>query len=192
MFASRAARASGARDPIRAGFPTVAVPPSMLTHWTMIHAITRQESQFDREALSQVGAKGLMQLMNPTAKEQAGKLGLPWDPARLTADPGYNVSLGASFFDRMLTYYKGSYVLAVASYNAGPGNVNRFIRANGDPREPGVDMIDWIEAIPLSETRAYVQKVLENAVIYDLFNPERARTPQANRLSFYLGKTTPG
>jgi soluble lytic murein transglycosylase len=158
----------------------------------MIHAIARQESQFDREAMSPVGARGLTQLMPATAKEQAGKLGLPWDPSRLTEDIGYNVMIGSSFFDRMLNYYQGNYVLAVASYNAGPGNVNRFIRANGDPRQPGVDVVDWIEAIPLTETRAYVQKVLENAVVYDLFNPERARTPQKDRLSYYLGKKDAG
>jgi soluble lytic murein transglycosylase len=100
--------------------------------------------------------------------------------------------LGSSFFGRLLTYYNGSYVLAVAAYNAGQGNVNKMIRANGDPRMPGVDMVDWIEAIPLSETRAYVQKVLENAVVYDLFNPERARTPAKDRLSYYLGKKSAG
>ena len=192
VIVSRQARTSGARDPLRIGFPEVAVPPAMTSQWTMIHAITRQESQFDREAMSPVGARGLMQLMTATAREQAGKLGMPWQPDRLTEDTGYNVMLGSAFFDRMLTYYGGSYVLAVASYNAGPGNVNRFIRANGDPRLPGVDVIDWIEAIPLAETRGYVQKVLENAVVYDLFNPARARTPERDRLSFYLGKKSAG
>jgi len=191
VIVSRNARKSGARDPIRLGFPTVPVPPAMATHWTMIHAIARQESQFDRQALSGAGARGLMQMMNPTAREQAGKLGLPWNPERLT-DVDYNVMIGSSFFDRMLNYYQGNYVLAVASYNAGPGNVNKFIRANGDPRLPGVDMVDWIEAIPFTETRTYVQKVLENAVVYDLFNPERARTPEKDRLSYYLGKRDPG
>uniref|UniRef100_UPI003B3B36E8 lytic transglycosylase domain-containing protein n=1 Tax=Sphingomonas sp. TaxID=28214 RepID=UPI003B3B36E8 len=192
VIASRNARASGARDPLRVGFPTVAVPPSMESHWTMIHAISRQESQFDREAMSPVGARGLMQLMPATAREQAGKIGLPFEPNKLTADIGYNVRLGSSFFDRMLTYYNGSYVLAIASYNAGPGNVNKFIRANGDPRLAGVDVVDWIEAIPLSETRNSVQKVLENAVVYDLFNPGRSRAPDRNRLSHYLGKTSAG
>ena len=80
MIVSRNARKSGTRDPIRIGFPTVPVPPAMEAHWTMIHAISRQESQFDRQAQSGAGARGLMQLMNPTAKEQAGKLGLPWNP----------------------------------------------------------------------------------------------------------------
>lgn len=191
VIVSRNARKSGARDPIRLGFPTVSVPPAMGSHWTMIHAIARQESQFDREARSAAGARGLMQMMNPTAREQAGKLGLPWNPDRLT-DVDYNVMIGSSFFDRMLNYYQGNYVLAVASYNAGPGNVNKFIRANGDPRLPGVDMVDWIEAIPFTETRTYVQKVLENAVVYDLFNPERARTPDKDRLSYYLGKKNGG
>jgi len=191
VIVSRNARKSGARDPIRLGFPTVSVPAAMASHWTMIHAISRQESQFDRQARSGAGARGLMQLMNPTAKEQAGKLGVPWTPERLT-DVDYNVMIGSSFFDRMLNYYQGNYVLAVASYNAGPGNVNKFIRANGDPRLPGVDMVDWIEAIPFTETRTYVQKVLENAVVYDLFNPGRARTPEKDRLSYYLGKRDPG
>ncbi|TZG28033.1 transglycosylase SLT domain-containing protein [Sphingomonas montanisoli] len=191
VMVSRAARTSGTPDPLRIGFPTVAVPPAMADHWTMVHAISRQESQFDRQATSRTGARGLMQLMPATAKEQAGKVGLPYDPARL-AEVDYNVMLGSSFFDRMLNYYNGSYVLAIASYNAGPGNVNKFIRANGDPRMPGVDVVDWIEAIPFEETRGYVQRVLENAVVYDLMNPSRARTPTKNRLSTYLAKKTPG
>jgi soluble lytic murein transglycosylase len=182
----------GTTDPVRYGFPTINVPGPYAGDWTMIHAISRQESQFDRQANSRVGARGLMQLMPATARETSGKLGLPYDYNRLTADPQYNVTLGASFFRRMLDYYGGSHVLAVASYNAGPGNVNRFIKANGDPRLPGVDVVDWIEAIPLSETRGYVQHVLENAVVYDLMNPARARMPADNRLSAYLGKRAAG
>jgi len=191
VMVSRAARTSGTPDPLRIGFPEVPVPAAMKDHWTLIHAISRQESQFDRQATSRTGARGLMQLMPATAREQAGKLGLSFDPARL-ADIDYNVMLGSSFFDRMLNYYGGSYVLAIASYNAGPGNVNKFIKANGDPRLPGIDVVDWIEAIPFAETRGYVQKVLENAVVYDLLNPSRARGVTRNRLSSYLGKMKPG
>jgi soluble lytic murein transglycosylase len=82
-------------------------------------------------------------------------------------------------------------VLAVAGYNAGPGNVRKFLAANGDPRS-GEDVIDWIEAIPLSETRNYVQRVLENAVVYDLLHPQTAVMSTNNRLGAYLGKSTPG
>jgi soluble lytic murein transglycosylase len=191
VMVSRAARTSGTPDPLRIGFPQVPVPAAMDDHWTMIHAISRQESQFDRQATSRTGAKGLMQLMPATAREQAGKIGLAYDPAKL-ATVDYNVMLGSSFFDRMLTYYGGNYVLAVASYNAGPGNVNKFIRANGDPRMPGVDIVRWIEKIPFEETRGYVQRVLENAVVYDLLNPSRGRATRTNRLSAYLGKQQPG
>lgn len=191
VMVSRNARTSGTPDPLRIGFPEVPVPDAMRSHWTLIHAIGRQESQFDREATSRTGARGIMQLMPATAREQAGRMGLPYDPAKL-GEVGYNVTIGSAFFDRMLNYYGGNYVLAVASYNAGPGNVNKFIRANGDPRLPGVDVVDWIEAIPFAETRGYVQKVLENAVVYDLLNPARARGSNRNRLSTYLGKVKPG
>jgi soluble lytic murein transglycosylase len=191
VMVARAARA-GTTDPARFGFPVVPVPGPSASDWVMIHAISRQESQFDREATSPVGAKGLMQLMPGTAKETAGKLGLPYDHGRLTSDPQYNIMLGSSYFRRLLDYYSGSYVLAVASYNAGMGNVNRFIRENGDPRMPGVDVVDWIEAIPFNETRGYVHRVLENAVVYDLTNPARTRMPAPVRLSSYLGRRALG
>jgi soluble lytic murein transglycosylase len=183
----------GSTDYAASGFPQVTVPGPMAQHWVMIHAISRQESQFDREAVSSAGARGLMQLMGPTAKQVAGQVGLPWEPGRLVTDPSYNITLGSTYFAGLLKRYGGNHVLAVAAYNAGPGNVNKFIRANGDPRLPGVDVIDWIEAIPLTETRGYVQRVLENAVVYDLMNPGRARVAASgNRLSTYLGRTTAG
>ncbi len=133
-----------------------------------------------------------MQLMPGTARDTAGKLGLGYDYGRLTSDPSYNIMLGSTFFARLLDSFGGNHVLAVAAYNAGPGNVRKWLAANGDPRMPGVDVIDWIEAIPFAETRGYVQRVLENAVVYDAMNPARARMPELNRLSSYLGKNTPG
>ena len=176
-----------------ASFPSLPVPYGHETNWTMIHAIARQESQFDRAAVSHAGARGLMQLMPGTAKETAGKIGLSYAIDSLTSDPHYNIQLGSSYIQRMLRYYGGSYPLAVAAYNAGPGNVNRWITANGDPRLPGTDIVRWIESIPVSETRNYVQRVLENAVIYDAMRPETARFRGSLRpLSQYLGKNDAG
>lgn len=173
------------------GFPTVRIPVGYENGWTFIHAISRQESQFDKAIVSHAGARGLMQLMPGTAREVAGKIGLSYDAAALTTDPQYNIQLGSSYFQQMLRYYGGSYPLAVAAYNAGPGNVNKWVRANGDPRTGTIAMIDWIEAIPIFETRNYVQRVLENAVVYDSLRSGERSLPD-NPLSFYLGKTTPG
>jgi soluble lytic murein transglycosylase len=192
VMVGRRAVSSGLTGYGESAFPRVPVPPTAQSNWTMVHAIARQESQFDRQIVSHAGARGLMQLMPGTAREQAGKLGLGYDPGSLN-DPSYNIMLGSSYFQRMLDYYGGSYPLAVAAYNAGPGNVNRWIAANGDPRMPGADMLRWIEQIPLFETRNYVQRVLENAVVYEAMNPERARFRGSNTpLSKYLGKQTPG
>src|SRR3546814_1844530 len=82
--------------------------------------------------------------------------------------------LGSTYFANLLDRYGGNHVMAVAAYNAGPGNVNKWVAANGDPRLAGVDVIEWIEKIPIYETRNYVQRVLENAVIYDVLNPAKA------------------
>ena len=193
VMVGRRAVSSGLAGYGQSAFPRVPVPPSAEYNWTMVHAIARQESQFDRAAVSHAGARGLMQLMPGTAREQAGKLGLGYNQGSLTTDTSYNIMLGSSYFQRMLDYYGGSYPLAVAAYNAGPGNVNRWIAANGDPRLPGADMLRWIEQIPIFETRNYVQRVLENAVVYDAMNPQRARfRGSSTPLSKYLGKQTPG
>lgn len=192
VMIGRSARINGIDDYEPAGFPTVRVPDGHQSNWTFIHAITRQESQFDKAAMSHAGARGLMQLMPGTARETAGKIGLSYDLGALTTDTNYNVMLGSTYFQSMLRYFGGSYPLAVAAYNAGPGNVNKWLAANGDPRGGALDIIDWIEAIPIFETRNYVQRVLENAVVYDTINPASGRTMPAAPLSFYLGKRTPG
>jgi len=103
----------------------------------------------------------------------------------------FNVMLGSAYFQRMLNTWDGSVPLAVASYNAGPGNVRKWINAYGDPRTRQVDMIGWIEAIPFTETRGYVQRVIENCVVYDSINPEPA-TRTSLHVSRYLGKSHPG
>ena len=133
-----------------------------------------------------------MQLMPGTARETAGKIALSYRPDALNSDITYNIQLGSTYFQRMLSYYNGSYPLAVAAYNAGPGNVNKWLVRNGDPRSAGIDILDWIEQIPLSETRGYVHRVLENAVMYDHLNPDRARYKSAMPLSKYLGRSVGG
>jgi len=191
VWTARSARNSGSTFYMRPAFPTISssVPSGRL--WSLTHGITRQESSFDRSAISGAGARGMMQLMLPTARETAGKMGVSYDYSRLTTDPSYNVMLGSYYFQRMLNQWGGSYPLAVASYNAGSGNVRKWVNAYGDPRRADVDMIGWIEAIPFTETRGYVQRVLENAVVYDRINPS-PMAPTPIHISAYLGKSRPG
>ena len=190
VILGQAAGAEGIQDFQHVAFPLIPTPEG--ADWTMIHAISRQESQFAQNAVSHAGARGLMQLMPGTAREQAGRIGLAFDASALMSQPGYNLKVGDSYFARMLRYYNGSYPLAIAAYNAGPGNVNKWLKANGDPRTGSVEWIDWIERIPVSETRNYVQRVSENAVVYEAMNPEKARYRGANPLSYLLGKAAPG
>lgn len=133
-----------------------------------VYAIARQESKFNRTAISHAGARGLMQLMPGTAKETAGKLGISYSKSKLTTDPSYNALLGSTYLKAQLKRYDGSLVLAAAAYNAGAGNVNKWLKAYGDPRSPSIDPVVWIELIPFTETRGYVQKVLGNYQIYKL------------------------
>jgi soluble lytic murein transglycosylase len=173
------------------GFPVVPTPAG--ADYTMVHAIARQESEFDRNRVSHAGARGVMQLMPGTAQEQAGKMGMAYMSYNLTADPQYNIQLGDGYFARMMDYYGGSYPLAVAAYNAGAGNVNKWLRANGDPRTGAVDWLRWIEEIPIFETRNYVARVLENAVVYEALHPERIRYgARPKTVSQFIGKRTPG
>ncbi len=191
VHAGKAARGEAGLAMISAAFPVLALPPDLKGRFTIIHAITRQESQFDRTARSSANALGMMQLLPGTAAETAQKLGLPASPAsRLTEDPVWNVTLGSAYLERLRASYGGSAPMAVAAYNAGPGNVRRFVAQLGDPREG--DIVDWIESIPFAETRNYVQRVLENAVVYETLYSDRAVTKGPNRLSEWLGKTTPG
>jgi soluble lytic murein transglycosylase len=131
-------------------------------------AIARQESAFDPAARSSAGALGLMQMMPSTARSTARQAGLAFDEARLTGDPVYNAQLGAFHLGQLLDEFNGAHILAFAAYNAGRGNVRAWIAAFGDPRDPKVDPIDWIERIPFSETRNYVQRVAENLHLYRL------------------------
>jgi len=188
VWVARAARTQGSAFYVRQAYPTLAGAPSGRL-WSLAHGITRQESSFDRTAISHAGARGLMQLMLPTAREQAGKMGVGYDSGRLIGDPAYNVMLGSAYFQRLLDTWDGNVPLAVASYNAGAGNVRKWVRANGDPRSS--DVLRWIERIPFMETRGYVQRVIENSVVYD--SMQGAQQPQAAmHVSRFLGKSRPG
>lgn len=162
----------------RIGFPTVTTPPAV-NDWTMVHAISRQESEFDRNRVSHAGARGVMQLMPGTAREQAGKLGVNYMAADLTAAPHYNIQLGDAYFARMMSYYGGAYPLAVGAYNAGPGRVNQWLRLNGDPRRGEIDWVTWVEKIPANfETRYYIMRVIGNAVTYSHMYTGEAGLPR--------------
>jgi soluble lytic murein transglycosylase len=160
----------------RIGFPTLETP--VVSDWTMVHAIARQESEFDRTRVSHAGARGLMQLMPGTAREQSRQIGMRYLSADLTRSPDYNIRLGDTYFARMMDYYDGAYPLAVAAYNAGPGNVNKWLRQHGDPRKGEVDWQRWIESIGFTETRYYVMRVLGNAVTYSHMYPDEAGLPR--------------
>lgn len=186
VWAAREARSGGDNFYSRPAFPELPMPPAYANQWAFAHAIIRQESSFERTAVSNAGARGLMQLMPGTAAFQARRLGVPYALGRLTDDPNYNILLGNDHIQLLMGQYGGNPVLVAAAYNAGAGNVNRWIAQNGDPRLPGTDVIRWIEDIPFTETRNYVQRVLENMVVYDTFNPNRGGRPPT-RLSAALG-----
>ena len=157
----------------RIGYPTVETHAG--ANWTMVHAIARQESEFDRNRVSHAGARGMMQLMPGTAREEAGKIGVRYMSANLTESPSYNIRLGDAHFARLMDRYGGAYPLAIAAYNAGPGRVNEWLRLNGDPRTGAVDWVTWIEQIPSNfETRYYVMRVIGNAVSYANMHPDKS------------------
>jgi soluble lytic murein transglycosylase len=107
-----------------------------------------------------------MQLMPATAQRTAKRFGLGFDLNRLVDDPVYNAKIGSAHLSELMEDWKGSHILAFASYNAGGGNVSKWIKAYGDPRKPDVDLVDWVERIPFYETRNYVQRVMENLTVY--------------------------
>jgi soluble lytic murein transglycosylase len=189
VWTARTARIKGSMFYVRQAYPTLPASVSG-SLWSLAHGISRQESSFDPYAMSHAGARGMMQLMVGTAREQANKMGVGFDSYRLISDPSYNVMIGSAYFQRMLNLWNGNVPLAVASYNAGYGNVRRWVNRNGDPRGQ-VDVLKWIEAIPYTETKAYVQRVIENSVVYDSM---RQTQPQqsAFHVSRYLGKNRPG
>jgi len=135
----------------------------------LAYAIARQESEFNVGAVSHAGARGLLQLMPATARMVAKKAGLPYSATRLTSDAGYNATLGATYLSDQLERFDGSYILTFIGYNAGPSRASQWIERYGDPRgKPIEEVVDWVERIPFTETRNYVQRVMENYQVYKM------------------------
>ncbi len=124
--------------------------------------------------VSKAGAKGLMQMIDATARHTAMKAGLPFDGNRMLTDAAFNAQLGAAHLGELLAEQGGSYILTFAAYNAGAGRVKQWIEAYGDPRKPGVDPVDWVERIPFTETRNYVQRVMANVGMYQAIFADKA------------------
>ena len=131
-----------------------------------ILALARQESEFNPRAKSPVGARGMMQIMPGTARIIARQHKVRYSRSKLISDPSYNISLGVAHLHDLIKKYNGSYILTLVAYNAGPRRVNEWIESFGDPRSPSVDTIDWIESIPFSETRRYVQRIMASVQIF--------------------------
>ena len=147
------------------GFPVTAMAKGSNPETALALGIIRQESEFRADAKSQAGALGMMQLMPSTARGLANRAGIGFSDNDLLR-PDYNVKLGREYLGDRLDEFSGSYILAIASYNAGHGRVREWLDIYGDPRSPSVDPIDWIETLPVYETRNYVQRVLENTQVY--------------------------
>jgi soluble lytic murein transglycosylase len=133
---------------------------------SVIFAIARQESAFNPTDVSSAQAYGLMQVTPDAGRYVCKKYSVGFDLQRMKADPVYNTALGAAELGGLLEDYRGSYVMTFAAYNAGRGSVAKWIERYGDPRDPKVDAVDWVELIPFSETRNYVERVIENLQVY--------------------------
>jgi soluble lytic murein transglycosylase len=154
----------------RYAFPDIGVPTygpvgSKLDR-CIVYSIVRTESAFDQRDMSPAKAVGLMQVTPGAGRDTAKRFGIPYDWNRLVSDPVYNTQMGVAEVAALLGEYRGSYLLTFAGYNAGRGRVQQWMAQHGDPRDPKVDAVDWVERIPFSETRNYVQRVMENLQVY--------------------------
>jgi soluble lytic murein transglycosylase len=151
-------------------FPTIGIPPHRqvapeIEH-SIIYSVARTESAFDQRDKSAANAVGLMQVTPEAARDTAKRFKIEYDWDRMVSDPVYNTQMGAAELSALLLEYKGNHIMTFAGYNAGRGRVRDWVKAYGDPRDPKVDPVDWVERIPFSETRNYVQRVMENLAVY--------------------------
>ena len=150
------------------GYPRVPIIEALPSQFetAFVYAIARQETEFETNAISSAHAYGLMQMIDSTARYTARKHNVPYSQTRLLSDAEYSAQLGAYHLNDLLERWDGSYILAAVSYNAGPHRAKQWIETYGDPRSGEIDPIDWIESTPFSETRNYVQRVMENMQVY--------------------------
>ena len=151
-------------------FPTIGIPQHSpigpAVDRSIIYSVARTESAFNQRDRSSASAVGLMQVTPEAGRDTAKRFKVEYDWDRLVSDPVYNTQMGAAELSALLAEYKGSYLMTFAGYNAGRGRVRDWIKAHGDPRDSDVDPVDWVERIPFSETRNYVQRVMENLLVY--------------------------
>jgi soluble lytic murein transglycosylase len=151
-------------------FPAIGIPehspigPKL--DLSVIYSVARTESAFDQRDKSSANAVGLMQVTPEAGRDTAKRFGVTYDWDRMVSDPVYNTQMGAAELSALLKEYNGSHIMTFAGYNAGRGRVREWVKQHGDPRNPSVDPVDWVERIPLSETRNYVQRVMENLQVY--------------------------
>ena len=151
-------------------FPTIGIPAHKQVapeiEQSVIYGVARTESAFDQRDKSAANAVGLMQVTPEAGRDTAKRFGVAYDWDRMVSDPVYNTQMGAAELSALLSEYRGNQIMTFAGYNAGRGRVREWVQARGDPRDPKVDPVDWVERIPLSETRNYVQRVIENVLVY--------------------------
>jgi soluble lytic murein transglycosylase len=151
-------------------FPAIGIPehspvgPKL--ERSIIYSVVRTESAFDQRDKSSANAVGLMQVTPEAGRDTAKRFGVTYDWDRMVSDPVYNTQMGAAEISALWKEYNGSQIMTFAGYNAGRGRVREWVKQHGDPRDPNVDPVDWVERIPISETRNYVQRVMENLQVY--------------------------
>jgi soluble lytic murein transglycosylase len=151
-------------------FPEIGVPSyrpiAPPVNKCIVYSIVRTESAFDQRDKSPANAVGLMQITPEAGRDTAKRFGVSYDWKRLVSDPVYNMQMGEAEISALIKEYTGSYIMTFAGYNAGRGRVQQWVAQRGDPRNPKIDAVDWVERIPLAETRNYVQRVMENLQVY--------------------------
>jgi soluble lytic murein transglycosylase len=151
-------------------YPVTGIPPFRSVgpdvEQSIVYAIARQESAFNPSVVSPAQAYGLMQVTADAGRYVCKKYGATFDLGRMKTDPVYNAALGAAELGGLIEDYRGSYIMTFAAYNAGRGSVKKWVERYGDPRDPKIDAVDWVELIPFSETRNYVQRIMENLQVY--------------------------